>query len=223
MLWGSVIVGQDRVSHVESYYSTSVKYGTFRFRGDHIEWCQDYWSEPLSSENASRRNHAAWQIWCHASLPGDAWNFEERVEYAFDEYESEGMSAVMVNQYARIFNWMGIDGETLLRMEQKPLDLVQSVWDRGDDGQSRYRERNRISDWPLNTTSSEDIEWWHIESAWQADWDECKNYYPQLSSGVGCHWTITVLTNGSKRRRKTWKSSRSVTTGRIGLTRMTAI
>ena len=183
VLWGSVIVGQDQVGSISAYYSNSVDNGDFRFRNDQVEWCQDYWSEPLSQENAGKRNHPAWQISCQADLSGDAWELEERVEYAFEEYESEGMSAVIVNQYARILNWVDIDGDTLLTIDPKPRDIVRMVWDREDDGPSRYRERNRISDWPLSSSKAEDIEWWHIESVWQADWEECKSYYPQLFFG----------------------------------------
>ena len=183
VLWGSVIVRQDQVGSISAYYSNSVDNGDFRFRNGQVEWCQDYWSEPLNQENAGKRNHPAWQISCQADLAGDAWEFEERVEYAFEEYESEGMSAVIVNQYARILNWVDIDGDTLLTIDPKPRDIVRLVWDREDDGPSRYRERNRISDWPLSSSKAEDIEWWHIESVWQADWEECKSYYPQLFFG----------------------------------------
>ena len=33
--------------------------------------------------------------------------------------------------------------------------------------------------------AADDIEWWGIEGAWNADWDACKNYYyyPQLFFG----------------------------------------
>ena len=184
VLWGSVIVGRDQVTDTGAYYSGNADYGDFRFQSNHVEWCQDYWSEPLSPENASKRNHTAWQISCQADLPGDAWELEERVEFAFDEYESEGMSAVIVNQYARILNWVDIDGGTLLTIDPQPREIVRLVWDREDDGSSRYRERNRISDWPLASTRADDIEWWHIEPVWLSDyWNSCKNYYPQLFFG----------------------------------------
>ena len=183
VLWGSVIVGQDRVPSASAYYSNNHDYGDFRFESDHAEWCHDYWSEPLNPENANKRNHPAWQTWCMVQLPGDARTFEGRVKNAFEQYESEGMSPVIVNQYARILNWMDIDGDTLLKVEPKPREMIQVVWDRENDGPSRYRERNRISDWPLSSSKAEDIEWWHIESVWQADWEECKSYYPQLFFG----------------------------------------
>lgn len=184
VLWGSVLTGRDQVSDIGAYYSNSVDHGNFLFQGNHVEWCQDYWSEPLSPENAGKRNHPAWRITCQANLPGDAWEFEERVEYAFDEYESEGMSGVIVNQYARILNWVDIDGDTLLEIEPKPHEIVRMVWDREDDGPSRYRERNRISDWPLASARADDIEWWHIEGVWSSDyWSSCKSYYPQLFFG----------------------------------------
>ena len=146
VLWGSVIVGRDQVSEISAYYSTSVDNGDFRFQGSHVEWCQDYWSEPLSHDNAGKRNHPAWQISCQAESPGDAWEIEEMVERAFEQYEAEGISAVIVNQYARILNWLDIDGDTLLTIDPKPRDIVRMVWDRKDDGPSRYRERNRIGD-----------------------------------------------------------------------------
>ena len=183
ILWGGVIVGQDQVYGTSAYYSSSDDYGDFRFQNNHVEWCQDYWSEPLSAENAGKRNHPASQIACLANLPDQARRIEEELEYRFENYESEGMSDVIVNQYARILNWMDIDGETLLKVEPKPRDIVRMVWDRGDDGPSRYRERNRIGDWPLTSTSAEDIEWWRIERAWSEDWSYCKNYYPQLFFG----------------------------------------
>ena len=182
-LWGSVIVGREQVSNTGAYYSSNHDYGDFRFQNDQVEWCKDYWSEPLSKENANKRNHPDWQTWCMVQLPGDARTFERRVKNAFEQYESEGMSPVIVNQYARILNWMDIDGDTLLKVEPKPRKIIQVVWDRENDGPSRYRERNKISYWPLSSTKAEDIEWWDIESAWQADWDECKNYYPQIFFG----------------------------------------
>lgn len=183
ILWGSVIVGQDQVFGTGAYYSSNDDYGDFRFQSNHVEWCQDYWSEPLSAENAGKRNHPAWHTACLANLPDHARRIEDELKYSFEHYESEGMSAVIVNQYARILNLMDIDGETLLKVEPKPRDIVRIVWDRDDDGPSRYRERNRIGDWPLTSTSAEDIEWWRIERAWSENWGYCKNYYPQLFFG----------------------------------------
>ena len=182
VLWGSVILDTGRITDSRRYYG-SADDGVFRFQGDHIEWCQDYWSEPLTPENASKRNHPIWHISCQVELPDEAWRFERDAREAFENYESEDMSAVIVNQYARILNWVDIDRETLLKVEPKPRELVQMVWDREDDGPSRYGERNRISNWPLSSTNTKDIEWWGIEEAWQENWDYCKNYYPQLFYG----------------------------------------
>ena len=183
VLWGGVIRGQDRVSSVSVYYSSSSDYGDFRFQSNHVEWCQDYWSEPLNPENANKRNHPAWQLWCWAELPENVRGFEQRVRNAFENYESEGMSPVIVNQYARVMNWTDIDGDTLLRIEPKPREIIQVVWDRESGGPSRYRERNNISSWPLSSTKADDVEWWGIESAWESNWGSCKNYYPQLFFG----------------------------------------
>ena len=183
VLWGSVVVGDESVSGVDHYYDADSDYGLYRFRDDHVEWCQDYWSEPLSKGNAGKRNDLSWGLLCQAKLPGGARSLEDDLQFAFENYESEGMSSVVVNQYARILNWMDIDGDTLLQMEPKPRDIVRTVWEREDDGPSRYRERNRIGDWPLSTSTADDLEWWGIEDVWNGDWEECQSYYPQLFFG----------------------------------------
>lgn len=183
VLWGSVIVNKSEVITVESYYSNSRNYGDFRFQADHIEWCQDYWSEPLDESNKNKRNHEASKISCSIYLTRKGVEWEERAENGFDNFGREGMSPVIVNQAVRILNWMDISGESLLTAEEKPRDLVQRVWERREEG--RYKDSNQINGWPLETAGSTDLEWWHIEQTWSSDndFEQCKTYYPQLFFG----------------------------------------
>ena len=184
VLWGSVIVDRGQVTEVGSYYEGTDAYGVPRFKDRHVEWCQDYWSEPLNADNADKRNHPALIPLCLSEFSQDARGIVASAEGACGRYESEGMSPVIVNQYARILNWMEIDGEMLLKMDPKPRDIVRMVWNGGDSGPSRYRDRNKIGNWPLVSSMSEDVEWWGIEEAWRAGfWKNCKSYYPQLFFG----------------------------------------
>ena len=185
VLWGSVIVGQDRVSHIGSYYSDDTDYGVFRYRSDHVEWCQDYWSEPLDVENMDNRNFEALGLGCFVNLVWLGVQTEGYAEQAFRDYVDDDMSPVVVNQAVRLLNWMDIRGEALIAAEEKPHDLVARVWERSSDsGKGRYRESNRVGDWPRDSARSDEIEWWRIENVWRDDnIDSCKSYYPQLFFG----------------------------------------
>ncbi len=185
VLWGSVIVGQDRVNHIDSYYSDDTDYGVLRFRSDHVEWCRDYWSEPLGAENMDIRNFDALGLGCLVDLVWLGVQTEGYAKQAYQDYEDDEMSPVVVNQAVRLLNWMEIDGEALIAAEERPHDLVARVWERSSEsGKGRYRESNRVGDWPRDSARSDEIEWWGIETIWRdGRIDSCRSYYPQLFFG----------------------------------------
>ena len=177
VLWAGVLVGQDSVTTAERYFQNDGDYGSGK-----IEWCQDYWSEPLSERNAEKRNTESDRIFCTLTLVRQAQEFEGYAKQAFPSY-GDSMASVVVNQPMRILNWMDIDGMALLNMEERPSELVRGLRQRADE---RYRVSNSADNqyWPAKSASSEVKEWWKIEES--LDYDQlrtCKSYYPQLFFG----------------------------------------
>ena len=183
VLWGSVLVREERAQSLTHYYEFNGS--GIDFDNDYLEWCQDYWSEPLGEDNARKRNHEVWRVACTLGLVTKAQQVEESAEEAYRNYEDDGMSSVVVNQSIRLLNWMDIDGLTLLGMDVKPYELVQRVWQSESSDEGRYRSSNRVgSGWPTETVSSQDKEWWFIEDLWTYDQvRSCQAYYPQLFLG----------------------------------------
>ena len=181
-LWGSVIVSadgyEDRITTIDKYTSDN----------DYLQWCQDYYSEPLSEKNVNKRNSEVYRLLCIRELIEQAMTFEDYAEDAYKHHsesqKDRPMSLVLVNQAIRILNWMDISGDTLLALEEKPHELINRL--REDSYQGRYIEAN-ISftwngiKWPIKDLKSEDLEWWNIEDVW--DTEHCGNYYPQLFLG----------------------------------------
>ena len=182
VLWGSVLVGRERVQSIESYYSRVNDEGIIEFESDHIQWCQDYWSAVLDARNAGSRNHETYRIKCVSTLIKSGWDFERDARSNFENYSDGEMSSVVVNQYVRLMNWMEMDGMALLHMDLKPHELVSRVWQRGSE--DRYRSSNRVGGLPVESLANEDKEWWNIEDLWNSSHlRDCKGYYPQLFFG----------------------------------------
>jgi hypothetical protein len=130
-------------------------------------YCRDYWSEPLSVENANKRNESYYEE-CYQGL----WYSRENY-LQYEDYKWE--------QYSRIANWLDIPGDALVEMSPKPLDLVMTAWDREQRGYSPEPED----------------EWYGILRAWPQHYFEvgpqishgdssseyCVRYYPQLFTG----------------------------------------
>ena len=142
--------------------------------GIHREYCQDYWSEPLSVENASKRNES-YRDECYQGL----WYSRENHRYQYDDYEYDD---IRWDQFSRVANWLDIPGNALVEMSPKPLDLVMTAWEREQRGYEPELE----------------YEWYGIFEAWPSTGDyytvnsrvgrngeayECVQYYPQLFTG----------------------------------------
>ena len=179
VLWGSVLIGQERSLKVGRYMGNYDE-----FAADHLEWCQDYWSEALDESNASKRNHELFQSSCLLTLVEEGRNHEDRAERNYSEFEELGMSSVIVNQAIRLLNWMDIDGDALLMLEEMPFELVDRVWDRESSLEGRYEQQNKINEWPKDSVLRSEKEWWGIEGVWKHGGSGlCKSYYPQLFFG----------------------------------------
>ena len=186
VLWGSVIVQKESVEYAGSFVGVSND-NPYRFSDSHVEWCQDYWSEPLGPENANKRNHEAFRVECVIRLVKGGTGRERSAKKEFSNHGPNGMSPVIVNQWVRLLNWMEIGGGELLEFEEKPFDLVSKVWEKEWDSYSegRYKSANTVDGYiPLASVPMEDIEWWGIESVWAYDQLRyCQSYYPQLFFG----------------------------------------
>ena len=128
-------------------------------------YCQDYWSEPLSLQNAHKRNES-YRDECYRSL----WYGREN--YLYEDHRWD--------QYSRIANWLDIPGETLLDMSPRPLDLVVVAWERQERGYE-FRPEDEwyriLEAWPWN-----DFEV-GPQVGRNGDTRNCVNYYPQLFTG----------------------------------------
>ena len=153
------------------------------FANNQLEWCQDYWSEALDESNASKRNHELFQSSCLMALVEEGRTYQNAAERIYSQFEELGMSSVIVNQAIRLLNWMDIDGDALLMLEETPYELVNRVWEtRALEG--RYEQQNRIREWPKDSVLRSDKEWWGIEGVWKhGEIGLCKSYYPQLFFG----------------------------------------
>ncbi len=133
---------------------------------DESYFCLDYWSESLSLENADKRNES-FRFACYWDLTSQR------------EYRREGSNGGVVDQYARIANWIDMPGRDLLALETRPIDYVVAEYERQRQG---------------HRTTNED-EWYKILEAWprynefelrnygNGDADSCVYFYPQMFTG----------------------------------------
>ena len=179
-LWGSRLVNRQRSFSIDNYYEPNGR----EFANNHLEWCQDYWSEALDESNASKRNHELFQSSCLMALVEEGRTYQNAAERIYSEFEELGMSSVIVNQAIRLLNWMDIDGDALLMLEEMPYELVDRVWARQSSLEGRYEQQNRINEWPKDSVLRSEKEWWGIEGVWEhREIGLCKSYYPQLFFG----------------------------------------
>lgn len=165
---------QLNVSSSGSYDRGLQNIGVYQ-EGQPSEWCQDYWSEALSSSNAYKRNEA-WKNQCYLSL---AQIIEETNEYFGEAIYYESAPRNAINQYVRIMNWMDIGVEELLRLEETPQELI---WRLAIDESDEY-EYADTSGYPYmdDELDKDDIEWFGVVYAWNRAIDgRCNVYYPQL-------------------------------------------
>lgn len=147
------------------------------------EWCQDYWSEALSPNNAGKRNEI-YRDSCKVDLVGAAVKYEEDVKrYAFEyegrrDYDSPNLSAQIVNQYIRLLNWMDLTGEQVMTLDKLPGDIIRDVAAGRPDGYSDYFSTS--GSFPSEHSSPSYTQWYRIERAFVDVDDTCANYFPQL-------------------------------------------
>ena len=153
--------------------------------------CRDYWSEPLSARNADKRNESFRQE-CYAELWRGRESFRQNLQYY------DGEEAPRFDQFSRVANWMDIPGEALLDLNPKPVELVQTVWERiyvmreeiepSDEWFGLIRDASYDNGaWPENHLAvgpqlGEGYGYW------------CVLYYPQLFTGrwVPIDTTVTL-------------------------------
>lgn len=145
-----------------------VLWGQISSNSDFELYCRDYWSEPLSVANASKRNES-YRDECYWEL----WEMRER--------NVLGRQSVW-DQYARIANWLEIPGDELLAMSPRPLDLVASIWERDFRGDDTFDDPENewygiLDLWPRNTFAVGP----HL--AHRDYFEVCVYYYPQLFTG----------------------------------------
>ena len=172
ILWGKMIA------------SPGNHFNVFNVRPNETEWCQDYWSEPLTEQNAHKRNEQ-FRDECRISIVSRAGEYEESIKnWAESAKENAGIDVapVIVNQHIRVMNWMDIDGAELLQMQERPVALVKRIYEGREEGYfDNYHDWERF---PTKDTPSERLEWWGIEGAFfyhiDPDTNFCGLYYPQL-------------------------------------------
>ena len=177
----------DRILWGKMIENPSNRYSVFGIREGETEWCMDYWSEPLSEQNADKRNEQ-FRDECRYSMVDRAGRYEDDINNAADNaMENYGVDVapVVVNQYIRVMNWMDIDGEELLQMPETPRNLVRRLLENRDT--DYYGKYSNSENFPSKDTPSEIIEWLGIEGAFyyaiDPDDSQCGFYYPQLFFG----------------------------------------
>ena len=134
--------------------------------GDTFErYCRDYWSEPLSAQNAHKRNES-YRYDCYRGL----WYGRENYQYEDSRWD----------QYSRIANWLDIPGDALLDMSPRPLDLMLTAWER----QERGYEFTPEDEWYRILEAWPDNDFRVGPELGRNDYaEDCVRYYPQLFTG----------------------------------------
>ena len=142
-------------------------WGQINGDGEFRLYCQDYWSEPLSANNAHKRNES-FRDECYRGI------WYSRENYLYEDHRWD--------QYSRIANWLEIPGETLLEMSPRPLDLVMIAWERERRGYEPKPEDEWygiLEAWP----SADDYYMVKFRVGRNSNADECVHYYPQMFTG----------------------------------------
>ena len=187
-----IMTDLDRILWSKMIASPRARFNLFNIRSNETEWCQDYWSEPLTEHNAHKRNEQ-FRDECRNNMVRRAKSYERtiknRAEYA-KENAGIDVPPVIVNQHMRMMNWTDIEGMELLQMQERPFALVKRIYEGREEG--HFEEwaieegHFRINHFPSTDTPSEILEWWGIEGAFFSHSDssgnnhECGLYYPQL-------------------------------------------
>lgn len=141
----------------------------------------------MTEQNAHKRNEQ-FRDECRLSGVRKANDYQENIKnWAENARENGGtdVSPIIINQYIRMMNWVDIDGAELLQMQERPVSLVQRIYEGREEGYfSNYHDWDRF---PTKDTPSETLEWWGIEEAFfyliDPDTGACGLYYPQLFYG----------------------------------------
>ena len=183
-LWGGQI--REDYHYVHTDYEENPTWDNFlQLESRRLEWCQDYWSEALSPDNAGKRNEIYRDL-CKAVLVGAAVEYEEDVKrYAFEyegrrDYDSPDLSAQIVNQYIRLLNWMDLTGEQVMTLDKLPGDIIRDVAAGRPNGYSDSFSSISIGSFPSEHSSPSYTQWYRIERAFVDVDDTCANYFPQL-------------------------------------------
>lgn len=144
--------------------------------------CRDYWSETLDDGNAHKRN-GFWRGECYR----DMYRGAESVNKQYGGAIAAGVaSRNAVNQYARVMNWMDIPGDTLLSMDEPPLQLItRLVAEAVSDGHPAQfiGAAGGNGTYPHNAeVSAEQLKWYALAYAFNYS-SACHRYYPQLFQG----------------------------------------
>ena len=166
-------------------------------------YCQEYWTEPLSSRNAHLRNHR-YEDDCRNYLGQNVANAyrrltEEANNSLANQGDPEDINLVFQtpNQYVRLLKWLDLKGDDLLMMENPPYRIVR------EQGRLPYAYRNgqygapskrEITEYDEQNVIPLNLEWLGIISA--AGLNDgpqaCDRFYPQLFHG---YW-IPIDTDG---------------------------
>ena len=146
--------------------------------------CQDYWSEPLSTANADKRN-ARFKDTCYQSL----WRLREDFLSRHEAYEYPW------DQCSRMSNWLDLTGAELMKLDPKPRDQINSALESRSRGDfiSPEDESSGLAD--LFPGIGTELSLLDIQEGRMAETDfaECLYYYPQLFTGVWIPWDIALF------------------------------
>ena len=146
--------------------------------------CWMYWSEPLSTANADRRNYR-YEAECYQQLM-------QRIDAQWDhlvlsavQYENDGAYEIP-NQYVKVLTWLDIPGSELLKMDEPPYELLKRLSDKS------WAYNSNTPSLEIAELSDEhgrdfDTEWWNLVGSTlghrNSPIEECPLYYPQLFYG----------------------------------------
>ncbi len=167
------------------------KYATIEFEEP---YCQEYRSEPLSSENADFRNHS-YEERCRDSLrQGITQKYYDLAQTAGnrayqDTYQPDkDLLYQTPNQYVRILQWIDMSGEQLLNDSNPPYLILQRhyPYEYAHGSYTPY-STEELEEYRKEHEHPLDLEWVGIIDATainaSSELRACRFYYPQVFYG----------------------------------------
>ena len=153
--------------------------------------CWMYWSEPLTTANAGKRNYH-YEAECLRQVAGRADSrWDALASYAV---RNEHHAAYEIpNQYVRVLRWLHMPGRELLNMDEPPYELLRRIIDKEYAYNQNIPSKEQVSRLAEQQGKEFNTDCWHLVGATLGHRNSpitaCLAYYPQLYYGYWVPFT----------------------------------